>query len=172
MVNQWTGEWTEEKDYSTYPKEKWCDYDYMAAWIREQKYEPKTSMENLITNIFLHYDCEIEEESSSYNTENGNFEGTYIEAVQAYVADTELNEFDYEAQIGVIEMFTEEYFSKWFDIIPEHDAKILWDDGDRSFLVLSIEDGTDRYADCFESFEEIKETYPNILFGLNKVKTQ
>lgn len=69
-------------------------------------------------------------------------------------------------------MFTEEYFSKWFDIIPEHDAKILWDDGDRSFLVLSIEDGTDRYADCFESFEEIKETYPNILFGLNKVKTQ
>ena len=75
-------------------------------------------------------------------------------------------------QIGVMEMFTEEYFSKWFDIIPEHDAKILWDDGDRSFLVLSIEDGTDRYADCFESFEEIKETYPNILFGLNKVKTQ
>ena len=69
-------------------------------------------------------------------------------------------------------MFTEEYFSKWFDIIPEHYAKILWDDGDRSFLVLSIKDGTDRYADCCESFEEIKETYPNILFGLNKVKTQ
>lgn len=33
IVDQWTGEWTEEKDYSTYPKEKWCDYDYMAAWI-------------------------------------------------------------------------------------------------------------------------------------------
>ena len=97
MVDQWTGEWTEEKDYSTYPKEKWCDYDYMAAWIREQKYEPKTSMENLITNIFLHYDCEIEEDSSSYNTENGNFEGTYVEAVQAYVTDTGLSEFDYEA---------------------------------------------------------------------------
>ena len=45
MVDQWTGKWTEEKDYSTYPKEKWCDYDCMAAWIREQKYEPKTSME-------------------------------------------------------------------------------------------------------------------------------
>ena len=96
MVNQWTGEWTEEKDYSTYPKEKWCDYDYMAVWIREQKYEPKTSMENLITNIFLHYDCETEEESSSYNTENGNFEGTYVEAVQTYVTDTGLSEFDYE----------------------------------------------------------------------------
>ena len=49
MVNQWRGEWTEEKDYSTYPKEKWCDYDYMVVWIRGQKYEPKTSMENLIS---------------------------------------------------------------------------------------------------------------------------
>lgn len=52
MVDQWTGEWTEEKDYDTYPKEKWCDYDYMAAWIREQKYEPETSMKNLIEMIF------------------------------------------------------------------------------------------------------------------------
>ena len=104
MADQWTGEWTEEKDYSTYSKEKWCDYDYMSVWIREQKYEPKTSMENLITNIFLHYDCETEEESSSYNTENGNFEGTYVEAVQTYVTDTGLSEFDYEAQIGVMEM--------------------------------------------------------------------
>lgn len=86
MVDQWTGEWAEEKDYSTYPKEKWCDYDYMAAWIREQKYEPKTSMENLITMIFLHYDCEVEE-----------FDGPYIEAVQAYVSDNGLSEFDYEA---------------------------------------------------------------------------
>ena len=109
MVDQWTGKWTEEKDYSTYPKEKWCDYDYMAVWIREQKYEPKTSMENLITNIFLHYDCEIEEESSSYNTENGNFEGTYVEAVQTYVTDTGLSEFDYEAQIGVMEMKEKEF---------------------------------------------------------------
>lgn len=32
----WFGRWTEEKDYSQYPKEKWCDYDYMAVWIREQ----------------------------------------------------------------------------------------------------------------------------------------
>lgn len=54
-------------------------------------------MENLITHIFLHYDCEIEEESSNYNTENGNFDGTYIEAVQAYASDNGLSEFDYEA---------------------------------------------------------------------------
>ena len=97
MVDQWTGKWTEEKNYSTYPKEKWCDYDYMAAWIREQKYEPKTSMENLITIIFLHYDSEVEDESSNYNTENGNYGGTYIEAVQDYVSSTGgLSEFDYE----------------------------------------------------------------------------
>lgn len=89
MVDQWTGEWTEEKDYSTYPKEKWCDYDYMAAWIREQKYEPKTSMENLITHIFLHYDWEDEEDE--------NPEGTYIENVKDYVSATGLSEFDYEA---------------------------------------------------------------------------
>ena len=31
------GRWIEEKDYSTYLKEKWCDYDYMAAWIRKQR---------------------------------------------------------------------------------------------------------------------------------------
>lgn len=96
MVNQWTGEWTEEKDYSIYPKEKLCDYDYMAAWIREQKYELKTSMENLITNIFLHYDCEIEDEDSSYRIDNGNFDSE-IEAIQAYVTAIGLSEFDYEA---------------------------------------------------------------------------
>ena len=47
------GRWTEEKDYSTYPKEKWCAYDEMAVWIRSKGYEPQTSMENLITMMFL-----------------------------------------------------------------------------------------------------------------------
>ena len=69
-------------------------------------------------------------------------------------------------------MFTEEYFSKWFDIISEHDARTLQNDGDRSFLVLNVEDGTDRYADCFESFEEIERSFPDALFGLDKVKQQ
>lgn len=96
MVNQWTGEWTEEKDYSICPKEKWCDYDYMTAWIREQGYKPKTSMNNLLALIFVHYDCEIEDEDSIYRIENGNFDSK-IEAIQAYVADIGLSEFDYEA---------------------------------------------------------------------------
>ena len=50
------GRWKEEKDYNTYPKEKWCDYDYMASWIRSKGYEPETSMENLITMIFEYYE--------------------------------------------------------------------------------------------------------------------
>lgn len=60
MVNN-LGQWTEEKDYSIYPKEKWCDYDYMAYEIRKNGYEPKTTMENLITVIFLHVDSAIED---------------------------------------------------------------------------------------------------------------
>ena len=96
MVDQWTGKWTEEKDYSTYPKEKWCDYDYMAVWIRERNYKIKTDMENLITNIFSFYESEIENHVSEFDTENGNFDGTYTDAAQAFVeASGGLNEFDY-----------------------------------------------------------------------------
>ena len=90
------GRWTEEKYYSTYPKGKLCDYDYMAIWIREQGYEPKTDMENLISNIFCFYEMEIGDHVSDYDTENGNFDGTYSEAAQAYVMDNGgLAEFDY-----------------------------------------------------------------------------
>lgn len=62
----------------------------------------------------------------------------------------------------------ERYFSEWFDIIPESDAETLWNDGDKSFLVLSS-DGSDRYASNFESWEDIKATYPDALFGLEHV---
>ena len=62
---------------------------------------------------------------------------------------------------------TKEYFSKWFDIILKHDAKMLWEDGDRSFLVLAS-DGSERYADCFETWEDIEQSYPNALFGLER----
>ena len=55
------GRWTEESDYSTYPKEKWCMYDYMADAIRKSGYDVKTTMENLITMIFAHAECDIEE---------------------------------------------------------------------------------------------------------------
>jgi hypothetical protein len=61
------------------------------------------------------------------------------------------------------------YFETWFVIIPKDDAKMLWDDGDRSFLILA-NDKTDRYADCFECWEEIENTYPDALFGLERRK--
>lgn len=90
------GRWYEEPDYSTYPKEKWCDYDYMAVWIKECKYEPKTSMDNLITMIFSCYEEEIGNHVSDYDTASGNFDGTYIEACKAYVVDSGgFKEFDY-----------------------------------------------------------------------------
>lgn len=90
------GRWTEEKDYSTYPEEKLCDYDKMAIWIREQGYTPETSMENLITMIFSYYEEEICNHVSDYDTENGNFDGTYTKAAQDYVMDSGgLVEFDY-----------------------------------------------------------------------------
>lgn len=62
----------------------------------------------------------------------------------------------------------ERYFSEWFDIIPKSDAEALWNDGDRSFLVLSS-DGSDRYASNFERWEDIEAAYTDALFGLERV---
>ena len=56
MVNKKTGEWRAEKDYSKYPKRKWCNMDYIANWIYEQEYRQKTSVENIVTNILVFYD--------------------------------------------------------------------------------------------------------------------
>lgn len=81
------GRWTEEKDYSTYPKEKWCDYDHMAVWIRSWGYIPQTSMENLISMIFAHY------EACSYD-DNETFS---IEGCIEFVENSGgIREFDYE----------------------------------------------------------------------------
>jgi hypothetical protein len=55
MVNS-VGVWIPEIDYSIYPKEKWCDMDYVANYIREQNYEPKTDIENLVTMLILHFE--------------------------------------------------------------------------------------------------------------------
>lgn len=62
MVDQWTGTWEEEKYYTTYPKEKWCMYDFLANEIRKSKYQVKTTMEHLITIILLSVDSAIENE--------------------------------------------------------------------------------------------------------------
>ena len=99
MVNQWTGEWTEEKDYSKYPKKKWCDYDYMAAWIREQKYEPKTSMKNLIEMIFGYYFENDEVKERGYFAIKD--ERKYPDNLMVNITDIE----DYVMLSGGFEMF-------------------------------------------------------------------
>lgn len=88
----WFGRWTEEKDYNRYPKEKWCDYDYMAVWIRECKYNPKTSMENLITMIFAHYESALDDEQY-YN--EGNYEFNIDCCKEFVMMSGGFAEFDY-----------------------------------------------------------------------------
>ena len=56
------GKWTAEKDYGYYPEKKWCNLDYVAAWIKSLGYEPKTTIENLAEMIVVSYD--------SYLTDN------------------------------------------------------------------------------------------------------
>lgn len=62
----------------------------MITWqpgIRKCGYKLETSMNNLITMIFAYYEEEISSHVSDYDTESGNFDGTYIEACKAYVVD-------------------------------------------------------------------------------------
>lgn len=74
----------------------------------------------------------------------------------------------YQDYLLYIKQNTKEYFSKWFNIIPLKDALILWEDGDRSFLILTP-DGTDRYASCYENFGQILiETSNGALIGLER----
>lgn len=81
------GRWTEEKDYSTYPKTKWCDYDHMAVWIRSKGYEPLTSMGHLIDMIFLHYEGHCEESDEAFSIEG---------CIQFAEESGGIREFDYE----------------------------------------------------------------------------
>lgn len=79
------GRWYEEKDYSSYPKEKWCDYDHMAVWIREIGYQIKTDIEHLIAMVFDFY-----LEDTEYDVEFN------IEDCKQYVINSGgLEEFDY-----------------------------------------------------------------------------
>jgi len=59
MVNN-LGQWAEEKDYSTYPKGKWCDMDYVADYIRKQNYEPQNTIEHLISMVLAHFEYDTE----------------------------------------------------------------------------------------------------------------
>lgn len=91
--------WIMEDDYTVYPKEKWCDMDYMAMWIRGLGYKPTTSMENLIDMVFAHYYGYLEDNKLNFYTdikwsENGLM--VSINDVSCFVEDNGgLREFDY-----------------------------------------------------------------------------
>ena len=94
--------WTEEKDYSVYKEEEWCDMDYMAVWIRSTGYNPKTSMKHLIEMILSYYNTDEFHENKTYYAIKDNREYpdnlmVFIPDVEAYVNDNGgLCEFDFE----------------------------------------------------------------------------
>lgn len=103
MVDEWTGRWIPEKDYSQYPKEKWCDMDYMANWIFSTGYEVKTTLENLINHVLYWYEYGLQEHEDgcyySIKDERDYPENDMVnpEDVAEFVRDMGgLEEFDYE----------------------------------------------------------------------------
>lgn len=52
------GRWTYVPDE---PEEKWCNLDQIAHWIGSQDYKPKTSIENLVVMLALHFEGECED---------------------------------------------------------------------------------------------------------------
>ena len=97
MVNTWTGEWTEESDYSSYPKEKWCLMDYMADLIRNKlHYVPREiTMEQLILRILAA--CQDEDEKAYSDLLVSVWRAETNEVIQTFITETNaLEEFDYE----------------------------------------------------------------------------
>lgn len=93
------GNWTAEENYGVYPKKKWCDCDYVAAWVKEQEYNPNTTIENLVEMVLSYYkgyldDNDIEFYTSIEESENGLM--ISIEDVSCFVEENGgLREFDY-----------------------------------------------------------------------------
>lgn len=98
MVNN-IGQWKENKDYNTYPKKEWCDMDYMAVWIRSKGYEPKTSMENIISMILGYYEDTDEVREKGYFGIQDTRE--YPDNLMVNILDVE----DYVMANGGLEMF-------------------------------------------------------------------
>ena len=98
MVDDY-GRWTVEKDYKDYPENKWCDYDYVANWIMNLGYEPKTSIQNLVEIIVEHYDSYLIDNDIMFYTniiKSENDSMISIEDINCFVEDNGgLKEFDY-----------------------------------------------------------------------------
>ena len=94
------GVWKAEENYKTYPKDKWCDLDYIADWIKNLDYKPKTSIENLVeTIVYFYTDYLIDNDINFYSniTESENGLMISVEDVRCFVEENGgLREFDYE----------------------------------------------------------------------------
>lgn len=97
MVNEYG--WKAEEDYKAYPKEKWCDCDYIAAWIKDVDYRFETTIENLVEMILAHYIGYLSDNDLKFYTdikwsENGIM--ISVEDVRCFVQENGgLREFDY-----------------------------------------------------------------------------
>lgn len=92
----YNGKWHEKNDYSTYPKEKWCDMDYVAAYIKKEEYEPKSSMENLVLMIISHFEDATDDDNSEFLPRLDKDWMINMERVRALVeASGGIKKFDY-----------------------------------------------------------------------------
>lgn len=121
------------------------------------------------------------QELVNYIQDNNLEDSEIFVAAQGYLAETNIDNImqtnSGDLILGFVEMYNgkfsdrmtmKTYFSRWFNIISLRDAEMLWEDGDRSFLVLR-RDCSDAYADNYDSFEEIVEqVYDGALIGLER----
>ena len=81
------------------PEDKWCDYDYVAAWIDTVCYVPKTTTENLVKMIVAHYDSYLSDNNIKFYTDievSENEPMISVEDVASFVVESGgLKEFDY-----------------------------------------------------------------------------
>lgn len=67
--------------------------DELKEWLESVGYIPKTSIDNLMCMIFLHFECELE----GYDEYFTNDDVPYMERVIEYVKSSGISEFDYES---------------------------------------------------------------------------
>ena len=93
------GNWTAEENYKLYSKEKWCDFDYVAAWIKDMDYKPKANIENLVEMIVCFYDNYLIDNDAKFYTDMKESENGLmisIKDVSCFVKENGgLKEFDY-----------------------------------------------------------------------------
>lgn len=79
-------------------KDDWCYFDYLSNAIISSGYQIKTTLENLMIMISLHYECYMEDRDECVDSMEA-----HIDSIEEWVADTLLyvgecggfREFDY-----------------------------------------------------------------------------